>query len=137
MPGIFQATKYDQKYYDQKYSLTYDVNLWPSLMFQLKGLSDLFEKMHLIIYSSQLRRHINSICCILLWARESWKRRWRNTKIRISLEQKELFTWNEKPFSSFLKGFLLHYEHSIGKKDSYHNFCECVQVGTDVYIHIP
>ena len=35
-------------------------------------------------------RHNNSICCILLWIQESWKRRWRNTKLEY-LENKKTF----------------------------------------------
>ena len=41
------------------------------------------------------------------WIWKVWKGRGKNTKIWISRERKELFRWNKKYFSQFLKGYHL------------------------------
>ena len=44
---------------------------------------------------------------LLFWIWKVWKGREKITKIWISLERKELFRWNKRHFSQFLKGYHL------------------------------
>ena len=53
------------------------------------------------------------------WIRKVWKGRGKITKSWISRERKELFRWNQKHFSQFLKGYHLVKKHSGHKRSEY------------------
>ena len=54
------------------------------------------------------------------WTWEVWKGREKITKIWISWERKELFRWNKKHFSKFVKGYHLVKKNKNSIKNSRH-----------------
>ena len=54
---------------------------------------------------------------LFFWIWKVWKGRGKITKIWISQEQKELFRWNKKHFSQFLKGYHLLADTSFKRKE--------------------